>query len=617
VAEALNQYDCRLRNATVLVETAMAIRHKVLLLCVLCGVLFWVIDATLDTLFFHQGSFLDMLIFSVHPHDVCLRLAALVIIMASGAAISRQAERRAQAEAALHESQAIRAAERSYGGIFNASNEMIFIHDAATGAIEDVNAAVLETFGYTREEMDGFTVGDLSGSEHPFTQEEADRLIRQAAEEGIVAFEWRSRKKNGELIWTDNTLKPAVVGGRAVILCVARDITDRKQADRALRESESRLRQMADTIEDVFWITDWAEHRTIFASQAYERVWGRSLDDLYANRSAWADAIHPDDRQHAWDRFMRLAGDEAYDEEYRVVRPDGSVRWVRDRGFPIHDSAGQVYRVVGIAQDITERKNAEDELARHRDHLEELVDQGTQELAESQEALRRAERLASIGTLAAGIAHEINNPVGSILLAAQHAQVARGDADKVDKAVASIVDDARRCGNIVGNILTFASQAASVKALHDLNEIVRQAVKFTRKHVEDSGCTLELELDANMPQTEVDEAEIQQVILNLVHNAVQADAKRIILRTTADKDGVRLAVQDDGCGVSEKQRKHFFDPFYTTRQSRGGTGLGLSIVHGIVQDHHGSIDVASRPGRGTTMTVCLPLSTPQDADKPD
>ena len=592
----------------------MAMRHKVLLLCVLCGVLFWTIDATIDALFFHEGSFLDMFIFAVHAHDVCLRLVAFAIILASGAVISRQVDRRAQAEASLRKSEAIRVSEQSYGGIFNATNEMIFIHNAGTGAIEDVNAAALATFGYTREEMDGFTVGDLSGNEYPFTQEEADRLIRQAAAKGIVVFEWRSRKKNGELLWTDNTLKPAVVGGRAVILCVARDITNRKQADEALRESESRLRQMADTIDDVFWITDWAKHTTLFASRAYERVWGRSRDDLYANRLAWADAIHPDDRQRARDRFIRLADNEVYDEEYRVVRPDGSVRWVRDRGYPIRDDAGQVHRVVGIAQDITERKNAGEELGRYRDHLEELVDQRTRELAESQGALRRAERLASIGTLAAGIAHEINNPVGSILLAAQHAQVARDDADKVDNAIASIVHDARRCGSIVGNILTFANQAASVKALHDLNEIVRQAVKFTRKHVEDSNCTLELELDENIPQTEVDEAEIQQVILNLVHNAVQADAKRIILRTAADENGVRLSVQDDGCGVSEEQKKYMFDPFCTTRQSQGGTGLGLSIVHGIVQDHHGTIDVASSPGCGTTMTVCLPLSVSKDGN---
>ena len=589
----------------------MAIRHKVLLLCVLFGVLMWIVDAAMAVLFL-GGSFLDQLILAVAPHDVFVRVAAFAMILASGAVISRQVDRRAQVEAALRESKMIRASEQSRREIFNATNEMIFIHNAGTGAIEDVNAAVLATFGYTREEMEGFTVGDLSGNEHPFTQEEADRLIRQAVAEGIVAFEWRSRKKNGELLWTDNALKPAVVGGRAVILCVSRDITQRKQADEALRESERRLRQMADTIEDVFWITDWVAHTTVFASRAYERVWGRPLHDLYANRLAWADAIHPDDRDRARDRFMGLADDEAYDEEYRVVRPDGSARWVRDRGFPIRDDAGEVYRVVGIAQDITERKIAEEELTRYRGHLEELVDQRTQELAASQDALRRAERLASIGTLAAGIAHEINNPVGSILLAAQHAQVVREDTDKVDNAIASIIGDARRCGGIVKNILTFARQAPSVKALRDLNGIIRQAAELIHKHAADSDCTIKLELDESIPQAEVDEAEIEQAILNIVHNAVQADAKRIIVRTVADANGVRLSVWDDGCGASEEQKKRFFDPFYTTRQAEGGTGLGLSIVHGIVDDHNGTIDVASRPEHGTTITVCLPLPGSKD-----
>ena len=170
--------------------------------------------------------------------------------------------------------------------------------------------------------------------------------------------------KDGSFIWVETVgrLVCAEDGRLHEIQCITRDITEQKQAGEALRESDARLRQVAETIQDVCWITDWHSQKTLFASRAYESIWGRSLEDLYADARDWTKAIHPDDRKRVCECFGRLGEGVPYDEEYRVVRPDGTVRWIRDRGLPVHDASGQVHRVAGIAQDITEKKQVEKQL---------------------------------------------------------------------------------------------------------------------------------------------------------------------------------------------------------------------------------------------------------------
>jgi PAS domain S-box-containing protein len=143
---------------------------------------------------------------------------------------------------------------------------------------------------------------------------------------------------------------------------VITDIVERKRMEKALRENEFRLRQMADTIEDVFWITEWETKNVIYASKAYEKVWGRTRQSLYADTEAWAKAIVPDDREEAFEKFLKLGEGEVYDEQYRITTPDGELRWIRDRGYPIHDDSGKVVRVAGLAQDITEKRKIEEKV---------------------------------------------------------------------------------------------------------------------------------------------------------------------------------------------------------------------------------------------------------------
>jgi two-component system sensor kinase len=171
---------------------------------------------------------------------------------------------------------------------------------------------------------------------------------------------------------------------------VAVDITERKRVETALRESEEHFRQVTEHIQEVFWLSDTRKNEVIYVSPAYASIWGQSCESLYRSPHSWLEAIHPEDRERVWEAALTKQAMGTYDEEYRIVRPDGSTRWIRDRAFPIHDSSGAVCRIAGVADDITEHKKAQGELQRIRHELERRVDERTAALQASQQRLEMA-----------------------------------------------------------------------------------------------------------------------------------------------------------------------------------------------------------------------------------
>jgi signal transduction histidine kinase len=273
-----------------------------------------------------------------------------------------------------------------------------------------------------------------------------------------------------------------------------------------------------------------------------------------------------------------------------------------------------------------ERQRAEDALRRAHDELDDRVRARTADLMmanewlekafaereRSVEQLRESERLASIGTLATGIAHEINNPLGGIVLSAEYAlaaQDAPDGSDVVTSALADIVQQANRGGQIVKSVLQFARREPTERWANDLNQIIRAALDATRSSIEKVGVFMEIELDEALPHVRINPFEMQQVLVNVIQNAVEAGGSRtrITIRSERIPEGVRVTVEDNGPGLSEPEQRRVFDPFYTTRQKEGGTGLGLSIAHGIVAQHEGEISLVSEPGWGTKVTVQLPV----------
>ena len=248
-----------------------------------------------------------------------------------------------------------------------------------------------------------------------------------------------------------------------------------------------------------------------------------------------------------------------------------------------------------------------------RRELESQVEARTAELARSEASLRNAERLASLGTLAAGVAHQINNPLGSILIASQFAISQSDDAEQTRvwrEALEQNAREAGRCGQIVKSLLKFSAGESDEKTVCDLNRLVAQALGPILRRPLD-GATIEETLTSDPLPIAASEIAIEQVVVNLVENALQAgegrpNRIRVVSRRRAS--WAELEISDTGRGIDEADRSRIFDPFFTSRLENGGTGLGLSVVYGILRDHGGTVEVDSRPGEGSRFSCQIPLA---------
>jgi two-component system, cell cycle sensor histidine kinase and response regulator CckA len=381
----------------------------------------------------------------------------------------------------------------------------------------------------------------------------------------------------------------------------AQERQKRLDAEQALRESEERFRQLAENItESVFWMSEPTAMKMLYVSPAYERIWGRACDRLYANFMDWIEAIHPDDRQRVQTSYFDRSLLGKYDEEYRVIRPDESIRWIRDRGFPITNQTGIAYRVVGIAEDITNRKLTE-------------------------AALRRTERLESLGTLTSGIAHDLNNVLTPIMGIVQLLPKKIGNMDDSTQRLLQILhDSAHRGADLVKQILSFASGVESKPTAIQIGDLLLEVHRIVQqtfpKNIE-----LSLDLPPQIWTISADASMLHQVAINLCVNARDAMPDGGKLSITAENleiddsyagmnldassgNYVVVTITDTGTGIAAPILDRIFDPFFTTKDIGKGTGLGLSTVVGIVKSHHGFIDVNSEVGKGTRFKVYLPAT---------
>jgi PAS domain S-box-containing protein len=393
-------------------------------------------------------------------------------------------------------------------------------------------------------------------------------------------------------LWFEVRVYPIEVG----IGIYFSEVSGRKRLEAALRESEQRFRQLAENIQEVFWLIDVATRRIIYVSPAYETVWGRSCESLYDDPSAWLEAIHLEDREHVERSLERSWGGQTFDETYRIVRPDGAVRFVRARRYPVCDKDGRVFRIAGVAQDITEHHNLE-------------------------EQFRHAQKMEAVGRLAGGVAHDFNNLLSVIL------SYSRWVAQKLEPG--ELLDDVRqietaglRAAELTSQLLAFSRQQVLQPKIIDLNESIGKIDRMLRRVL---GEDIELSTisGASVWPVRADPGQIEQILMNLAVNARDAmpQGGRLTIETanteldeaytrlhsgTRPGPHVMLAVSDTGVGMDKATLARIFEPFFTTKGTGKGTGLGLSTVFGIVQQSGGSIWVYSEPGRGTTFKIWLP-----------
>jgi PAS domain S-box-containing protein len=249
-------------------------------------------------------------------------------------------------------------AEEQVERIFNMTGYMVCVA-GLDGYFKRVNASFEEVLGYSAEELLARPFNDFV---HPEDRAKTAAVVEEKLAEGeqVIGFENRYRCKDGSYKWLSWTSRPVVQEG--IMYAIAYDITERKQAQQSLEESESRFRELVENIREVFWMENVEGTELLYVSPAYEEIWGRSCEEFYRNPKVWIDAIHPDDRQRVYDHFSQFRETGKYSEEFRIVRPDGMIRWIWDRGVLIHNESGEVTRVAGIAEDITERKEVEDAL---------------------------------------------------------------------------------------------------------------------------------------------------------------------------------------------------------------------------------------------------------------
>lgn len=507
--------------------------------------------------------------------------------------------------------QAFLESEERLRQILDRSTAVVFVKDLDYRYLF-VNAKFEEIFAIRADWLIGKTDYELFDKVGADALRANDRIVMEGGE--ALEFEEVVPQVDGPHTYISNKFPLRRTDGKIYAMCgVATDISDRKRDEETLRESERFIRSVTQAIPDIVYIFDLQDRRCIYVNKHVEQIIGFSAAEIGTmGDDLIADLVHPEDLPKIPEiisRWQHATDESVFEHESRVHSRTEGWRWLhmREMSF-LRDEQGAVKQVVGIARDVTELKRYEDELERNRQLLEERVEHRTRELEASRRQLRQSERLASLGTLAAGVAHEINNPMGAIRVNAEIALTRRDLPDAVRELLSSIVADTDRCSNIIRGILKFARTAETAKSTIDLNALVRDTAHLLTRAAHGSSVEVVLEL-WGAPVTILGNAtELEQVLVNLVRNAAEASriGQRVFVHVGDDDRGPHLRVRDQGIGMTDDVRRRLFDPFFTTPESKGGTGLGLSIVHGIVVEHGGTIDVATTPGSGSTFTVYFP-----------
>jgi PAS domain S-box-containing protein len=493
--------------------------------------------------------------------------------------------KRLQAEAAIRESE-----ERFRAMAVGVAEEDL------EGNVILANDPYGEILGTTKEALVGKNFRSYT---HPDDIEpQLERMRRLVAGEiSSLSFEKRYIRPDGLVLWA--TVQMSLICDHDCrpkhFIVVLDDITARKQAEAALRESEARFRNMADTAPVMIWVAGTDKLCTFF-NKSWLTFTGRTMDEELGD--GWAQGIHPDDLERCVATYQSsFDSRRGFQMEYRLRSADGKYRWVRDEGVPRFEPDGGFVGYIGSCIDVTDAK---------RDHEEALARQ----------------KLESVGVLAGGIAHDFNNLLGSIVADSELALADLSAGFPVREGVERIRSVALRAAEIVRELLAYAGKEKAVYEPIDLSLLVGEMLHLLKLSIT-KRAVLKVDLPGNLPAIRANSGQLRQVVLNLVTNASDAlgQDEGVITVSLAsvciepdsatgrefdlpEGEYLRLEVSDTGCGMTSEVIDRMFDPFFTTKFA--GRGLGLSAVQGIIYGHGGAIDVESEPGQGTRFEILLP-----------
>ncbi len=473
--------------------------------------------------------------------------------------------------------------EQRFKAIFDSATDGIILMDIESNKLYLGNKSACQILGYSLNELKNLKIADIHPEDKlPHVTEQIERQVRR---EITITKDIPLKRKDGSVFYTDINSSPIVLSGRTYLMGIYRDITERKEAEDALRYSEERLRLMFESVSDGIKVVDLNGVITDVNSKAVEIHGYGSRDELLGSDSF--ETIAPYDRERAAIHMKTtLALGSSGPIEYSLLKRNGTEFSGELSASLLKNSFGQPTGFIIVIRDITERKKMEEQL---------IV----------------TDRLASIGELASGIAHELNNPLTGVI-GFSELLIERNIPKDIKEDLIVINREAQRTAKIVRNLLTFARKHPTDKQPLDINIIIQNVLEIRAYEQNVNNIKVHTLLASDLPDVTANDSQLQQVFINIVINAEQAMIEAHgggTFTVTTEQIGniVRASFSDDGPGIAKEYFDHLFDPFFTTKEVGKGTGLGLSICHGIITENGGRIYAESEPGKGATFFVELPI----------
>jgi len=350
---------------------------------------------------------------------------------------------------------------------------------------------------------------------------------------------------------------------------------ERLRAETKLRESQERFNQIANNIKEAFWIFDLEKKKTIYISSAWEEISGRTGEQYYEDGTLWVNTILPEDREVVNEKFRNIKKNEEF--EHRIIHTDGSIRWIRNRVVPIMNKEGKIYRLVGVAEDITDAKLNED-------------------------LIRKSDKLAAVSQLAASIAHEIRNPLTSVkgFMQLKH--------DDICPFKDLILSELGQMEDFINEMLILANSHLGIeRSFYHVNEMMSDVLLANEELCQLFNITFYFDPRVNV-KVLCDENQIKQVFQNIISNAIESMANGGTIHIQIgmeNEESIYILVKDQGVGIAQERIAKLGEPYYSNKEK--GSGLGLMISYKIIQNHKGNIFFTSELGKGTTVKIILPL----------
>ena len=493
----------------------------------------------------------------------------------------------------------LQASEIRYRRLFEAAQDGVLILNETTGMVEDVNPFLTNLLGFTKEQFLGKKVWELGCFQNLIANQE--KFMELQRNEYIRYEDLPLETAAGRQIDVEFVSNVYEEDGAKVLQCNIRDITARKAAERALRESEERFKFVARAVSDVVWDWDLLTGH-LWWSDGFMTTFGYAASDIQPGLVSWTSRIHPDELRLVVEGIHQAIdrGAKSWAADYRFRCKDGRYAFVQDSGYILRDAAGKGVRMVGGMRDLTEQKKME-----------------AQSL--------RAQRMESIGTLAGGIAHDLNNVLSPIMMSIELLRLDSGEGARRTKILDTIQVSCRRGADLVRHVLSFARGVDGVRIAIRLRQVINELEGIIGETFPRNIRIVPLVPEDIWPIMG-DPTQLHQILLNLAVNARDAMPEGGTLTLAANnvtldaqyagtspaspavKAGpyVRLQVTETGHGIPPEVRERIFEPFFTTKELGKGTGLGLATVHAVVKDHGGFVTVQSEVGAGSTFDVYLP-----------